>query len=364
MGTLRKAGVAAVVAAVVAFAAFAAGCSKKDFNNEVVAKVNGEEVTVLELREYLGAPVGIFTFENMPVEEKRQAVERLVAGSLLVQEGISLGLADTAKYKEAVEKNQAGVKINALLRKEAGEKLKVDEKEVKAEAEKIRKENPGIQEAEASGRAKKAIVERQLRKLQQDLVATARKETNAAIDNAVMERIGKGESLPDNAVLATAGDEKILYSDVKKVIREMPSLPVLRGGQNDQMTRALVSRIVEQELVLRAMAAYAKIRKVEGSDFLKASRRNMERSLIANMMFDNVTESVTPASDAEVAADYQRRVQSMEADKEKAPPIEAVREQLREILTNKKRREMFETHIEGLRKKGKVTVNDEVLSKV
>ncbi|MEW6721325.1 MAG: hypothetical protein AB1346_12820 [Thermodesulfobacteriota bacterium] len=364
MGTVRKAGVATVVAAVVVCAAFAAGCSKKDFNKEVVAKVNGEEITVLELREYLGAPVGVFTFEKMPVEEKRQAVERLVAGSLLVQEGISMGLPDTAKYKEAVEKNQSGVKINALLRKEAGEKLKVDDKEVKAESEKIRKENPGIPETEASGRAAKAIVERQLRKIQQDLVATARKETGAAIDNAALERIGKGESLPDNAVLASAGDEKILYSDVKKVIREMPSLPVLQGGQNDQMTRALVARIVEQELILRAMTAYSKMRNVEGTEFHKASRRNMERSLIANMMFDNVTETVTPATDSEVAADYQRRVQSMQGGKEKAPPIDAVREQLREILTNRKRREMFETHIEELRKKGKVTVNDEVLSKV
>jgi len=34
-----------------------------------------------------------------------------------------------------------------------------------------------------------------------------------------MARIGKEGNVPDNVVLASAGDEKITYGDVKKVLR-------------------------------------------------------------------------------------------------------------------------------------------------
>jgi len=90
----------------------------------------------------------------------------------------------------------------------------------------------------------------------------------------------------------------------------------------------------------------------------------MERAVVANMLFDNVTGGLPAVSDEEVAADYARRVQMMQGDKSKAPPIDAVREQLREVLKNQKRRAAFEEYIEGLRKKGKVTVHEELLPKV
>ena len=61
----RKTICAVIVAAGIACAALTGGCSKKDFNREAVATVNGEEITVLELREYLGAPTGIFAFPEV-----------------------------------------------------------------------------------------------------------------------------------------------------------------------------------------------------------------------------------------------------------------------------------------------------------
>ncbi len=360
----RKTMYAAVVAAGIVLAALAGGCSKKDFNREVVATVNGEDITVLELREYLGAPTGIFAFTSLPVESKKQAIDQLIAGRLVVQAGRAMGLDNTPQFKEAIRKNQIGVEVDALIRKEAAEKLKLDEKEVKAEAEKIKKENAGISDAEASSRASMAIIGRQIRQIQKDLVATARKETGAAIDNAVLERLGKGERLPDDTVLASAGDEKIRYGDVKKIIAEMPALPILQGQQNPEITKALVSRVVEQELVLRSLKAYSKAKKVEGTEGYRRAQRNMERAVIANMLFDNVAGKPPAVSDEEVAADYARRVQMMGEDKAKAPPFDAVKEQLREVLQNQKRRAVFTEYIEGLRKKGKVTVNESLLPKV
>lgn len=360
----RKTLCAVFVAAGIASAALAGGCSKKDFNREVVATVNGDEITVLELREYLGAPTGIFAFPDLPVEQKRQAVDQLVAGRLVVQAGRALGLDNTPEYQGTIRKNEIGVQVDALIRKEAREKLKLDEKEIKAEAVKIKGENAGISEGEAAGRASKAIVGRQLRKIQKDLVVAARQETGAAIDNAVLDRIGKGETLLDNAVLASAGDERILYGDVKKIIGEMPTLPIRPDQRTPEVTRALIGRILDQELVLRSLKAYSKKQKVGGSEEYKTARGNMERAVVANMLYDNVTGTPPEVSDEEVAADYARRVRMMEGDKAKAPPIDAVREQLRDILKNQKRRAAFEVYIDGLRKKGKVTVNEDLLPKV
>lgn len=348
----------------IACIALAGGCSSKDFNREVVATVNDEKITVLELREYLGAPTGVFAFTSMAPEQKKNAVDQLIAGRLVVQEGRSMGLDNTPEYREAVRNNQVGVRINALLRKEAGEKLKLDEKEIQAEAAKIKGENAGLSDTDATDRAARAIIDRQIRKIQKDLVVTARKETGAAVDNAVLDRIGKGENLPDNAVLASAGSEKILYGDVKKTMRQMPELPMRRGTESLEVVRALIDKILDQELVLRAMTEYSRKRGVDGSEWLRTSQLNMERAVIANLLFDKFSEKDPEVTDVEVATDYEKRVQMMGEDKAKAPPLEAVKEQLREILKNQKLRGAFEEHIGELRKKGKVTIKDDVLGKV
>jgi hypothetical protein len=183
---LHRTSIAILVAAGIAGAALAGGCAKKDVNQEVVATVNGEDIKVLDIREYFGVPGGIFALSSIPVEQKKKAVEQMIAGRLLVQEGRALGVDNTDEYRETVKRNEVGVRINALFRKVASEKLKYDDKEVQAEAAKIRKENAGISEADATERASKIIIDRQVRQIQKDLVATAKKETGAAIDNAVV----------------------------------------------------------------------------------------------------------------------------------------------------------------------------------
>ncbi len=364
MGRVRGTIITVFVAAGIACAAVAGGCSKKDVNQEVVATVNGESIMVIELREYLGVPAGIFALPGVPVEQKKQAVDQVVAGRLLVQEGRNLGLDNTPEYKGTVRQNETGVRINALFRKEASERMKLDDKEVRAEAAKIKGENSGISEADATDRASKAVIDRQVRSIQKELVATAKKETGAAVDNAVMERIGKGDPLSDNAVLASAGDEKILYAEVKKIIREMPMLPIAPGQQNPQMTVALITRILDQELTLRALVAYSRKRGVDGSDWYRTARQNMERAVIANMVYDKVSLKDPAVTDEEVAAEYGQRVRMMEGEKQKAPPLAAVKEQLRDLLKSGKRRGAFEAYIGDLRKKAKVTVNDAVLPKI
>jgi hypothetical protein len=326
--------------------------------------VNGEDIKVVDLREYFGVPGGIFPLPAIPVEQKKKAVDQVIAGHLLVQEGRALGVDNTDEYRETVKRNEPGVRINALFRKFASGKLKLDEKEVQTEAAKIRKENAGVSEADATGRASKIIIDRQIRQIQKDLVATAKKETGAAIDNAAVERIGKGQSMQDNAVLASAGDEKISYGDVKKIIREMPGLPIMRGTQNLEQSAELIGNILAQELTVRALIAYSRQQGIDGSEWYRTAQRNMERTVIANMTFDKVALKDPPVTDKEIAEDYAKRVKMMGGGGQKPPPLSKVKEQLRGFLKNEKRREAFEAHIEGLRKKAKVTVNDAVLPQV
>jgi len=364
VGRSQRAGFAVLVAAAVAAAALAGGCAKKDVNQEVVASVNGEEIRVVELREYFGVPGGVFALTVVPEGQKKNAVEQMVAGRLLVQEGRALGLDNTDEYRDTVKRNELGVRINALFRKVASGQLALDDNVVRTEATRIRKENEGMSEADATGRASKLVIDRQIRQIQKDLVVTAKKETGAAIDNAAVGRIGKGLAVPDNAVLASAGDEKILYGDVKKIIREMPQLPILQGMQTPEQSALLIENVLNQELTLRALIAYSKKLGIDGSEWYRTAQKNMERTVIANMTFDRVSLKDVPVTDEEVAADYKRRVQMMGTGGQKPPPLSAVKEQLREALQNQKRRTAFEEHIEGLRKKAKVTVNDGVLPKV
>ena len=364
MGRLRGRCLAILVAAGIAGGAFAGGCARKDVNQEVVATVNGDDLKVVELREYFGVPGGVFALPGIPVDQKKKAVEQMIAGRLLVQEGRALGVDNTDEYRETVKRNEVGVRINALFRKVASGKLKLDDKDVQAEAAKIRKANADISEADAVARASKMLIDRQIREIQKELVATAKKETGAAIDNAVVEKIGKGFRLQDNAVLASAGDEKILYGDVKKVIRDMPNLPILQGEQTPEQSAALIANILNQELTVRALVAYSRMQGIDGSEWYRTAQRNMERTVIANLTFDRISLKDPPVSDKEIADDYARRVKTMPGGGQKPPPFSAVKEQLRGVLKNAKRREAFEEYIEGLRKKAKVTVNDAVLPMV
>jgi hypothetical protein len=363
VGRAQRTGVAVLVAAGIA-AAFIAGCAQKDVNREVVATVNGEEITVRDLREYFGVPGGMFAVPGISVERKKSAVDQMIAGRLLVQEGRSLGLDNTDEYRETVKRNEVGVRINALFRVVASGKLKYDADAIKAEAGKLKKEKAGISDADALEVATRRSIERQVRAIQKELVDTAQKETGAAIDNAVVSRIGKGQNLQDNAVLASAGDEKIRYGDVKRIIQQMPQLPIRAGQLNLEESAVLIGNVLHQELVLRSLIAYSRKLGVDGSDSFRVANENMVRAVIANMTFDNVTAKDYTVTDAEVAANYAERAKKVAESGQKAPPLEAVKEQLRSVLKKEKRREAFEAHVEGLRKKAKVTVNDAVLPKV
>ena len=351
-----------LLAAGIAGGMFVAGCASKDVRQETVATVNGDDIKVSELRESLGVPAGVFAVVEIPVERKKEALDQVVAARLLAQEGRSRGIDNTPEFKEILQRNDQLVLIKALMIKEIEGKLKVTDEEIKAEIAKVKEANKGISDADAAMRAVKSVSGSRIQKIQEDVIAAAKKETGAAVDPKAVDRIGKEENVPDNVVLASVGDEKILYGDIKKILRGLSP-----GGGNGQpdlsKNPGLVGNILERELTMRALAAYAKKQGVDGSEGYKSMRREMERFALRSMVAENVAAKNVEVTDKEIEAAYAEHSASMVRDGKKIP-LAMVKEQIRAALRNEKGKKVIDAYITELRKKAKVTVNDAVLPKV
>ncbi|MHB1011579.1 MAG: hypothetical protein ACYC37_01520 [Desulfobacteria bacterium] len=340
-----------------------AGCSSKDVRQETVATVNGDPIKAGDLREILGVPGGVFAVPDIPVERKKEALDQLVAVRLLAQDGRSRGLDNTSEYKEILQRNDQLVRVKALVRKEIEGKLKVTNEEIKAEIAKVKEANKGISDADAAMRAVKSVSGSRIQKIQEDLIAAARKETAAAADPKAMARIGKEENVPDNVVLASVGDEKILYGDVKKILRGLSQGGGAQGQPDLSKNPVLVGNILERDLTMRALASYAKKQGVDGSEGYKAMRREMERFVLRSLVADNVAAKNGDVTDKEIEAAYAEHSASMVRDGKKIP-LAMVKEQIRAALRNEKGKAVIDAYIAELRKKAKITVDDAVLPKV
>lgn len=352
-----------LLAAGIAGGIFVAGCSSKDVRQETVATVNGDEIKGTELREILGAPAGVFAVVEIPVERKKEALDQLVGVRLLAQEGRSRGIDNTSAYKEILERNDQMVRIKALLRKEFESKLKVTGEEIKAEIAKVKEANQGISDADAAMRAVKSVSAPRIQKIQEDLIAAAKKETAATVDSKAVARIEEEEDVPDNVVLASVGEEKIRYADFKKILRDLSPGRELRR-RDFSNNPALVGNILEREITMRALAAYAKKQGVvDGSDGYKSTRQEMERVVLRSMVAEDIAAKNVEVTDKEIEAAYAEHSATMVRDGKKVP-LAMVKEQIRAALRNEKGKKAIEAYIAETRKKAKVTVNDAVLPKV
>ena len=351
------------LAAGIAGGMLVAGCASKDVRQETVATVNGDEIKGAELREFLGVPAGVFAVVDIPVERKKEAIDQLVAVRLFAREGRSRGIDNTPQYKEILQRNDQLVRIKALVRKEIEGKLKVTDKEIKAEIAKVKEANKGISDADAATRAVKSVSGSQTQKIQEDLIAAAKKETAAVVDPQAVARIGKEENVPDNVIIASAGDEKILYGDVKKILRGLAPGGAPHGQPDLSKNPVLVGNILERELTMRALAAYAKKQGVDGSEGYKSMRQEMERYVLRSMVADNVAAKSVEVTDKEIAAAYAEHSATMVRDGKKVP-LAMVKEQIRAALRNDKGVKAVDAYLVELKKKAKITVNDAVLPKI
>jgi hypothetical protein len=357
--TNYRSGAAAAILAVAVV--FGGGCSAKETKNEVVATVNGEDVKAVELREFLGSRGGVVAMTNLPVEKKKEGLDRLVAGMLLAQDARATGLDNTDAFRSALSGNERGVWINALLRKEIASKVKVKDSELKGEAEKMRAADNSLSANDAAARAGQAIVEREVRMVEEGLVEAAKKDTPATLDMEAIGKVGKDGKVGDGAVLATVGGEKITYGDVRRVLQS--AAPGPHAAEGLLKNPAAVQRVVEREATGAALFAYAKKQGLDGSGWLKTVRREMERAVLINLIAGKVTAGDVSVTDKEIGDAYSEHGKMFMKDGRKIP-LALVKDQLRAYLENVKRRKALGEYVEALRKKAKITVNESVLPNV
>jgi len=362
---LQRKTIAILLAAGIFGGALTAGCARKDARQEAVATVNGEDIQVVELREKLGVPAGVFAVPNIPLGQKREALDRLVAGRLLAQDARSRGIDNTSRFREMLRQNEPGARVSALFRKEIEGKVKLDdgEKDVRAEVAKFQGMKDNVSDTDVLERAKMKVAKYRIRMIKEELTATAKKETGAAVDQAMVDRIGKGESVPDNAVLASAGNEKVLYDDVKKILQVVSQSAGNSGMGDLSKDPAMIANVVNRELTGMAIAAYAKTQVPDRSDVYKAERQNLERNILLSLMADNVVWKDATVTDEEIEAAYNEHAGEMIRDGKKIP-LSAVKEKIRSLLQNEKRNKALDAYIAELKKKAKITVNDAVLAKI
>jgi len=122
-------------------------------------------------------------------------------------------------------------------------------------------------------------------------------------------------------------------------------------------------RLLNQEATGRALAAYAKKQGVEGSGWYKTARREIDRSILIQLLAARILKDEAAVTDKEIQAAYNGRPEMFVRDGKKVP-LKTVKEQLRGFLQNEKRKAAISAHIEELKKKAKITVNEKVLGEV
>lgn len=359
----RVAGSGRILAFLGLAALAAAGCAKQeaDLRKEAVAVVNSEEIRVAELREFLGIRGGKHAADDVPTEQKKEALERLVAGRLLAQEARARGLDNTAEFRDLAGQNEQGVLITALFRKEIDARKGPSGDEVTQEAKRLKAQDNSLADEAARARAERSLADQSLRKIEQELVEAAKKQFPGSVDPGVIDRIGKGQKVPDAAVVATAAGDNILLGDVRRMLRQMGQTPP--GGQEMAANPAAVARMAEREVAGKVLAAYAKSQGVEKTEYYRATRLDMERSILIDRLLVREIDPSIPVTDRDVKEAYERHSRMFVQDGKKVP-LTRVRDQIVGFLRNEKRQEAVQTLIGELRKKGKVTLREELLPKV
>lgn len=339
----------------------ATGCSKADLRDVAVATVNGESITVSELREFLGYRGGTTSAADVPVGMKKEALDRLIAGRLLAQEGRAKGLDNSDEFRTLVKQNEPSVLIAALFRKEIGARLNVSRDDIKDEARKLRDADKNLSEDNASIRAGRMVSERKLKKIEEDLVAAARKEVPASVNEEALAKIGKAETVADDTVLGTVGPETVNYGNVKAVLQGMAGGQ--HGGQDLTANPVAVRRVLEREVTAKVLATYARKIGIEGSEWMKSVRRDMERSIAIDLVAETEITKNIQVTDKEIRDAYAEHGTMFVRDGKKIP-LAQVKGPLVAYLRNEKQKKALEGYVQDLRKKAKITVNEEILPKV
>ena len=336
------------------------GSAVAGVNEDTVASVNGDRIRGLELRESLGLWGGAISASGVPLEKKREALGRLIDGRLLEQAARSLRLDKTEDFSRRVKEREQRVMVSALFRMNASS-LKIRQEEIRAESERLRKSDKGLDKEKAWETAKGTIWQREVGKLERDLVAAAREEASVKIDGEAIARIGRGERVEDNVVLGTVAATVVTYGEVKVLLRQMSG--GRHGGQDLWENPKPVSGILDSMLTERALLAYARNRKVEETEWMRSGRREQERSILIDLLTEKEILNGVKVSEKEIGDAYAKHSQMLVRDG-KTIPLAEVEDEIRRIVQSGKRNKAMKEYVEKRKRKADIKTNDRLLQKI
>jgi hypothetical protein len=352
-------GVLFLVIAAIAFGL--PGCSKTQTKNETVAQVNDEAIKEAELREFLGVREGATSGVGITAEQKKGALDRLIAGRLLSQDARAQEWDKTDEFREAVKGSGQRALITALFRKEIDSSAAVSKADIETEAKKMKTADNTLSDDDAIARARRSVSQANLRKIQEKLIEKAKKDCPSTINQEMVDKISKGEPVPDNAVLANVAGDNVTYGYVKgELERATGGGPGMEDIVHNPMA---INRMLTGEVTGKSLAAYAKKQGIEGSEWLKITNEDIERTILIDMLVKKIMENEAPVSNEEVDAYYKEHPE-MFSLQGKTIPLAMVKDRLQGFLQGEKRKTVISAYIEELKKKAKITVNEKVLGEV
>jgi hypothetical protein len=338
-----------------------AGCSKTDVRNETVATANGEDITVQELREFLGLRGGATAASAVPAQKKKEALDRLLAGRLLAQDARSKGLDKTDEFWGLVKQNEQVVLITALFRKEVASKLDISGDDIREETKRLRAADNTLSEEMANVQASRELTGRKMREIERNLVDASKKAFPAMINQEAIEKIGRGEKVEETHVIATVAGDNVIYGDVRKLFLSLTG--GMHGGQDLSGNPVATQQVLDREVAGRALSAYARQQGIEGSEWIRTVRRELEQSILIDLLAKKELAKEGDVTDRQVQDAYAQHKEMFVRD-EKTVPFSQVRDQLRESLRSEKRRKIMESYVGKLREKADIVVKEDLLGKV
>ena len=347
--------------AVAAIAFGLPGCSKSQPKNETVAQVNDDAIKAAELREFLGVREGAMSEAGITAEQKKEGLDRLIAGRLLEQDARAQGLDKTDEFQETVKRNEQNALITALFRKEVASSNAVSKENIEAEAKKMKAADNTLSDNGAKAQASRSVSQANLRNIQEKLIKNAQKEFPSTINQEMVDKISGDETVPDDAVLATVAGDNVTYGYIKgELERVVGSGP---GTKDIVRNPVAINRMLTREVTGKSLAAYAKKQGIEGSKWFEITNEDMERTILIDMLTAKIMEDEAPVSDEEVDA-YYREHPEMFTQQGQAVPLAMVSERLRGFLEGERRNSAMNAYIEELKGKAKITVNEKALGEV
>ncbi len=353
-------GAVAVAAASVLFS----GCTSDESINETVATVNGNRITVMEVREAIGIPGGLVSAPNFDKEQKKKIVEQIAETRILAQEARTQGLDNTKEFKDAVRAGEPGIVIKGLFRKELDARGKKAESEIETAAKGLMAKDNNLKPTDARLQAGQAVFGSKLSQVQTEVSEAARKAFPEKIDTAVIGRIGKGEKVADDTVVGQVGADKITYGEAKVLIEKgMAAGGGQHSGKDFSKDEKALTSVIGQELSNRSLLAYAKQQGGEKGRWLELDRSLLENSVLIGLLAEKVIFKDLVVSDKEIEATYNDH-KEMFSKGGKVMPLAEVRSQIVSFLQDDKKRKAVEAFLAPLKAKAKIVITESLLPKI